>query len=140
MVRIVIDSLLPHAEFGPNDHRKDAPPFTNLEVCTTKFLEYAFKTFKSSRLFQPSLVPYETNVPGIRSPQFYQRSTHAWSHLFSICRAYLVPPDRFYKTRRTQNKSFQNSGPSQVRGSYVYSELDHIYSDCWFVDWIGLKS
>ena len=27
MVRKVIDSILPHAEFGRNDHRKDAPPF-----------------------------------------------------------------------------------------------------------------
>ena len=22
-----VDSILPHAECGPNDHRKDAPPF-----------------------------------------------------------------------------------------------------------------
>ena len=28
MVRIVVDSILPHAECGSNDHRKDAPPFT----------------------------------------------------------------------------------------------------------------
>ena len=27
VVRMVIDSMLPHAESGPNDHRKDAPPF-----------------------------------------------------------------------------------------------------------------
>ena len=27
VVRMVIDSILPHAESGPNDHRKDAPPF-----------------------------------------------------------------------------------------------------------------
>jgi len=25
MVRIVVDSILPHAECGPNDHRKNAP-------------------------------------------------------------------------------------------------------------------
>ena len=25
---MVVDSILPHAECGPNDHRKDAPPFT----------------------------------------------------------------------------------------------------------------
>ena len=24
---MVVDFILPHAEFGPNDHRKDAPPF-----------------------------------------------------------------------------------------------------------------
>ena len=26
VVRMVADSILPHAECGPNDHRKDAPP------------------------------------------------------------------------------------------------------------------
>ena len=25
---MVVDSILPHAESGPNDHRKDAPPLT----------------------------------------------------------------------------------------------------------------
>ena len=29
VVRMVVDSILPHAEFGPNDHRKDAPLFMN---------------------------------------------------------------------------------------------------------------
>ena len=27
VVRMVVGSLLPHAESGPNDHRKDAPQF-----------------------------------------------------------------------------------------------------------------
>ena len=27
LVRMVVDSILPHAKSGPNDHRKDAPPF-----------------------------------------------------------------------------------------------------------------
>jgi len=30
VVRMVVVSMLPHAERGPNDHRKDAPPFMNL--------------------------------------------------------------------------------------------------------------
>ena len=29
VVRMVVDSILPHAECGPNDHSKDAPPFIN---------------------------------------------------------------------------------------------------------------
>ena len=29
VVRMVVDSILPHAESGPNDQRKDAPPFTS---------------------------------------------------------------------------------------------------------------
>ena len=28
VVRMVVDSILPHTECGPNDHRKDAPPLT----------------------------------------------------------------------------------------------------------------
>ena len=28
VVRMVVGSILPNAKFGPNDHRKDAPPFT----------------------------------------------------------------------------------------------------------------
>ena len=27
VVTMVVDSVLPHAESGPNDHRKEAPPF-----------------------------------------------------------------------------------------------------------------
>ena len=27
VVRMVVDSILPHAKSGPNDHRKDAPLF-----------------------------------------------------------------------------------------------------------------
>ena len=29
VVRMVVDSILPHAESGPNEHRKDAPRFIN---------------------------------------------------------------------------------------------------------------
>ena len=29
---MVVDSILPHAESGPNNHRKDAPPFTYLMI------------------------------------------------------------------------------------------------------------
>ena len=31
VVRIVVDSILPDAECGPNDHRKDASPFNTLQ-------------------------------------------------------------------------------------------------------------
>ena len=29
VIRMVVGSILPHAECGPNDHRKDAPPFSH---------------------------------------------------------------------------------------------------------------
>ena len=33
VVRMVVDSMLFHATKGPNDHRKDAPPFKTHEEC-----------------------------------------------------------------------------------------------------------
>ena len=38
VVRMVVDSILPHADSEPNDHRKDAPPFITqpTRVGTTK--------------------------------------------------------------------------------------------------------
>ena len=32
---MVVDSMLPDAESGPNDHRKDAPPFTYTALVLT---------------------------------------------------------------------------------------------------------
>ena len=37
VVRMVVDSILPHGEFGPNDHRKDAPPFRTFKTITQFF-------------------------------------------------------------------------------------------------------
>ena len=33
VVRMIVDSILPHAESGPNDHRKDAPPVYSNSMC-----------------------------------------------------------------------------------------------------------
>ena len=33
VVRMVVDSTLPHAKIGPNDHRKDAPQFRLISDC-----------------------------------------------------------------------------------------------------------
>ena len=44
VVRMVVDSMLPHAEGGPNDHRKDAPPFN---IFSTIWKDVLFQ----SRLF-----------------------------------------------------------------------------------------
>ena len=35
VVRMVIDSILHRAKSGPNDHRKDAPPFTRILLATS---------------------------------------------------------------------------------------------------------
>ena len=33
---MVVDTILPHAESGPNDHQKDAPPFSLKEYQSEK--------------------------------------------------------------------------------------------------------
>ena len=52
VVRMVIDSLLPHAKSGPNDHRKDAPPLrTKMPsllqkwICSDYFIVKLFQSF-----------------------------------------------------------------------------------------------
>ena len=46
VVRMVVDSILPHTECGPNDHRKDAPRFITDQILfmgsSCKFYVYAY--------------------------------------------------------------------------------------------------
>ena len=39
VVRMVVDSILPHAKSRPNDHRKDAPPFSVWLDCCQRSLQ-----------------------------------------------------------------------------------------------------
>ena len=48
VVRMVVDSILPHVESGPNDHRKDAPQFSS-QYAIEKSLK---KTKTKMELFQ----------------------------------------------------------------------------------------
>ena len=41
---MVVVSILPHAEFGPNEHRKDAPHFIKVH-CLRIYRSYYIKTF-----------------------------------------------------------------------------------------------
>ena len=47
MVRMVVDSILSHAECGPNDHRNDAPPFflADNTAALRPFIIYLKKVF-----------------------------------------------------------------------------------------------
>ena len=42
MVKIVVDSILPHAEFGPNDHPVDAPHF---RITTKTIIDQCYNFF-----------------------------------------------------------------------------------------------
>ena len=37
VMRMIVDAILTHAESGPNDHRKDAPPFKNFTKVANPF-------------------------------------------------------------------------------------------------------
>jgi len=43
VVRMVVDTIQLHAEIGPNDHRKDALPFSSSALCTclSLFLDWS---------------------------------------------------------------------------------------------------
>ena len=45
VVKMVVDSILPHAVFGPNDHRKDAPPFITKSTKCSASSQRSFSDF-----------------------------------------------------------------------------------------------
>ena len=42
VVRMVVDSILPHVECGPNDHLEDAPPFKIIKNCQIKTFSFYY--------------------------------------------------------------------------------------------------
>ena len=56
VVRMVVDSILLHAESGPNDHRKDAPLFISIHT-----LNY-WKKSASLFVFDNLLFPISENT------------------------------------------------------------------------------
>ena len=44
VVRMAVDSILPHAEFGPNDHREDAPPVKQATSVHCEALQFSLKS------------------------------------------------------------------------------------------------
>ena len=55
---MVVDSILPHAESGPNDHRKDAHQFMSSNDENSHNIGY-FDVFKLTSQFQKSDLPSE---------------------------------------------------------------------------------
>ena len=49
MVKIVVDSILPHAEFGPNDHPVDAPHF---RITTKTIIDQCYNFFSRTTLIK----------------------------------------------------------------------------------------
>ena len=48
---VVVDSMLPHVEFGPNDYLEDASHFISSEVLTSKGFQYPFNGFWQNGLY-----------------------------------------------------------------------------------------
>ena len=49
---MVVDSLLPHAKCGPNDHRKDAPPFSSARKNIFRLYLFNEAEMRRSRLVE----------------------------------------------------------------------------------------
>ena len=79
VVRMVVDSILPHVESGPNDHRKDTPPFNrnpflifnSIFGCDIKliiiFFIISFSTTNAAAFFQIFNMQSGMHGPKIRS-------------------------------------------------------------------------
>ena len=46
VIRMVADSILPYAESGPNDHPKDAPPFSITKIENGAFILLMYNHLK----------------------------------------------------------------------------------------------
>ena len=63
VVRMIVGSILPTAECGPNDHRKDAPPFSAIILCVFTIWSKTKKTSKMGT--DATLFPRINNKPSI---------------------------------------------------------------------------
>ena len=57
VVRMVVDSILPHGEFGPNDHRKDIPPFIVWRILIFVVLDFSIDFSELEVLFKTTTSP-----------------------------------------------------------------------------------
>ena len=64
VVRMVVDSILPHAEFGQNDHRRDAPPFRLNNYSFGNYLKHLARGGRAD-----SISVYMTHVASEKSGQ-----------------------------------------------------------------------
>ena len=55
---MVVDSILPHPESGPNDHRKDAPSFTEYQVHTIFFRKLITEASRCQQLKHNNIVQF----------------------------------------------------------------------------------
>ena len=63
---MVVDSILPHAEIGWNNHRKDATPFTRNKVVSSNFYQNIEGVkFEWKEYLTLTLVKVPDKVPGI---------------------------------------------------------------------------
>ena len=63
VVRIVVDSLPPHVESGPNDYRKDAPPFEEADHGTGWEINFDPYKIRSRDPLFPSVPDFLSEIP-----------------------------------------------------------------------------
>ena len=79
VVRMVVDYILPHAESGPNDHRKDASPFRNLST---------FYSLSLLTQFSGTIPWLMTHIMTPRNDSFLNPFQSRWFHFFTIASAF----------------------------------------------------
>ena len=88
---MVVDSILPYAESGPNDHRKDAPPFSYLVGVKIGWIQTLFlyevtrpTDFPENRLFY-------LKTERIITSKFLEKPSVTWPHVFHFPAYFRLP-------------------------------------------------
>ena len=77
MVRMVVDSVLPHAESGSNAHRKDAPPFSlffNDPLFLLQVIQLLLRVFVEGNLLNGGQISFYLIFAEIRVPRTRSRA------------------------------------------------------------------
>ena len=75
---MVVVSILPQAEFGPNDHREDALHFSNSEFYSSRITETYRRTSEAPTLrrsyYQTQTVPdpIQSQIPYLSTPEIFK--------------------------------------------------------------------
>ena len=116
MVRIVVDSILPHAESGPTDHRKDALPFTLLcDVAFWKGFGGSFRYWESEKTSHRLWIVFSVSLYQKLHPKPFQNTKVVCVFLMVV-----VPMLPHAGFGRNNNREYALKFLSQ---SYVLSEI-----------------
>ena len=131
---MVVESILPHAECGPNNHRKDAPPFIILMNPWVKYLCNIAKqpppkeSFNSplTKILDPrSKYRYGSTCSSVRISGYFGTGELGHKSLTPAHEFYIVPKLRFQP----------NLVPNSAFGTEVHSLVPKLHNIGFDEDW-----